>query len=90
VLIENSYGRLKVTFGIISDRAYAGDLSRLIKMIRICLSLTNFLIRRSPLREEHRQVMVQHVMDADDDFGQDEYVEEEDSDEEPEGFPWLE
>jgi hypothetical protein len=49
ILIENFVGRRKKLFGA-GHEAYRGDLRSLSKIIRATIAMTNWYIRRHPLR----------------------------------------
>ena len=51
VIVENFYGRMKLSFNII-DQVFRNDLVRFDTTFDVCVALTNFILTFKPLRAE--------------------------------------
>jgi hypothetical protein len=56
ILIENFFGRWKTLFGVCHE-LYRGGLKSLSKIVRATIAMTNWYIRRRPLRRPNEELV---------------------------------
>ena len=59
VIVENFFGRLKSTFGILGSRFRGDKKNHLQHIIPICMSLTNYYSSLHPMRQESQDPLIE-------------------------------